>query len=737
LSPEVRERILNTYRQTLELARKGDRQEARLGCDFIARLDPSFEAVRTLRRRLAEGDGPVEVSDLIPAAEEDPGDATNPSGLPAPEAGADLAEPPAPAAGSAASAHAGGDALTAALSDLLDKRELRRLVQVAEDRRAEVAGNAALRKIVETAYAWLEAEPYVHNFLAAARKALEAGDLAGTEHELEKARSLDPSHPDIAEVARQRNARLAAASGKTASEQDPFTATDSLFDEGSGDLFDAEGAEIPDVEPDLILPGEDIFEAAVAPSGQPGASGTPPAWAPPGGDDQRVRELLDEGQADFDRQDYQGAINAWSRIFLISIDHPEASRRIEEARRLKEEGERKAEEVFHDATVAFVGGDAARARQRLEEVLATAPGHAGARELFDRLEREGVPTAPLPQAPASAPVVPAPSSPVPLPWESTVSTPPVPVAGGAALKPPPLAVPGPAEPVPARPPEARKVRPGGRGRKFLTIGGGVLVLVILVGFFAWQQWDHLFPNSEPRQEEGGDTSDRIARARRQYEAGKVKQAVTILSKMPEDDPRYDEAQELIARWQAELEPGEAGQADGGSGAEGEGEADGESPSPDELSLRERILAAARQAHGEGEHILADLYFQRAAKIAPLDEATAALHGDSLARIAPLSQEIDLFRQREWEFVLPRLWRMHQEEPENRDVVRLIVDSYYNLAVRDLQRGDAILAADRFKEALALRPDSADLERQRLFAETYRNRSKDLLYRIYVKYLPYR
>src|SRR5207237_7197557 len=55
--------------------------------------------------------------------------------------------------------------------------------------------------------------------------------------------------------------------------------------------------------------------------------------------DPRVRALLDEGQKAFDAGDLQGSIDAWSRIFLIDIDHQEASRRIDQARKLKAESE--------------------------------------------------------------------------------------------------------------------------------------------------------------------------------------------------------------------------------------------------------------------------------------------------------------------------------------------------------------------------------------------------------------
>jgi len=58
-------------------------------------------------------------------------------------------------------------------------------------------------------------------------------------------------------------------------------------------------------------------------------------------------------------------------------------------------------------------------------------------------------------------------------------------------------------------------------------------------------------------------------------------------------------------------------------------------------------------------------------------------------------------------------------------------------VRDLQRADAKKATENLKEAINLQKDDELLTRHYLFAQTYQERPKDLLYRIYVKYLPYR
>ena len=82
-------------------------------------------------------------------------------------------------------------------------------------------------------------------------------------------------------------------------------------------------------------------------------------------------------------------------------------------------------------------------------------------------------------------------------------------------------------------------------------------------------------------------------------------------------------------------------------------------------------------------------------------------------------------------------RVCEEDASNADINRLIVDSYYNLGVRDLQRGRPDLALRKFEEALNLRPDDSTLKRLQAFSATYQDRNEDLLYRIFVKYLPFR
>ena len=71
-----------------------------------------------------------------------------------------------------------------------------------------------------------------------------------------------------------------------------------------------------------------------------------------------------------------------------------------------------------------------------------------------------------------------------------------------------------------------------------------------------------------------------------------------------------------------------------------------------------------------------------------EQHRAGDHGhaaDHLARIEPIAQQIDLYTQRQWELALPALWRRKEQAPEDKDVHQLLVNSYFNLAVRETER----------------------------------------------------
>ena len=672
LSSDVKQRILSTFGQTLDLAREGNRQEALLGCDFVLRMDPQFQPAHRLQERLRSTTGAVRVDDLESApAIEDPFASLDGLSLELPDA---LPGFGAPDSG----------ALRAELQSLADQRRFQELITAAQAEHAVVMADPELQRIVSEAQERMEAEPYVLKFLAGARQALQSGDTTEVGRLLDKARALDPSHPGIAELDR---ARASVASP-------------------------------------LKIP------SAIK-------TGPMPITLPTGADsetDRRIRELLDEGQAAFDSGDPQGAIDSWSRIFLIDIDHEEAARRIEMARKLKAESERQAEEIFHDGVARLEAGDAAAARAAFQRVLEIQPSYFAAREYLQQLDAAR--PAPPPRPTGTREAFPAPP---PLPRTAARE------AAGHDLKEEILVPPEPFEEATARRPAKRTAagRDGGRTRRlFLLVGGAVLLIVLAVGGYVLLNRDQLFPNSreEPKPAaaaQKGEGNDPISRAERLHKAGRTPTALNQLKRIPPGDPNYQRAQKLIAEW------GGGAAAPAGAGATGTAVpgalpgTPGVPPDAEALERRKLLLAAAHQLATAHNSVRALGRLEQAGQIAKLEGDDAKLADDLRKQLEPIAAQVALFQQHEWERALPELWPVHEKDPGNNDVTQMIVDCYYNLAVHDLQRADAAKAAEKLKEALDLRQDDAVVKRDYLFAQTYQERPKDLLYQIYVKYLPFR
>ncbi|MFL6291465.1 MAG: hypothetical protein ACJ759_11280 [Thermoanaerobaculia bacterium] len=700
LSSDVQNRVLGTFEQTLGLAAEGSRQEALLGCDFVLRMDPHFEPARQLQERLRNSSGAVRVDDL-------------------------LAAPPA------------GN-LRPRFQALLDGRQFQELMTLAQQNQAAVGADAELMRIATEAQERMEAAPYVNKFVNAAREAARQGNREELARAVEKVRALDPSHPAIAELT---GASVAPAAPAVGARPAIPAITMPVLDPFASDAFPAGDAgfdlslEEPSLDtgfgtdlPELTFDGPGLgFDEPAAPSFMDpelisAADFQTDMLSSSSGDsetDRRIQQLLDEGQAAYEREDVQGAIDAWSRIFLIDIDHQEAARRIEQARKVKAESERQAEEVFHEGVAKMEAGDLEGAKQTFHRVLEIQPSYFAAREYLQQLEAGQVPTAR--PAPRHEPQ-PALSTPSELNLETAagdlkeeILIPPDPseLAAAERQKPRPKAA-------PVREKKARKT--------FALVGSAVLVLALAGGAFVYLNKDRLFPNSqteEPGPAQSGQ--DPIARAMDLHKGGKTQIAVAQLRRLSPDDPAYAKAQELISQW--DKSPGAAPPVPAPA-----------APAPAAPAIppeRLALLASARDAYQGGSYLEAVERYEVAAKKGRLDPSDAELLANARRQVEPLAAQINLVAQHEWEVALRDLWRLHEADPANRDINRLMVDSYYNLALRDLQRMDTKQALENFREAQGLNPDDADLKRQIAFTETYQNRPKDMLYRIYVKHLPLR
>jgi tetratricopeptide (TPR) repeat protein len=676
LSPDVQRRILTTYRQSLQSAQQGNLDEALLGCDFVLRLDPQFEAARTLQQMLSARRPPEAYAELLAALD-------------------------------GAGAPAGDSDLRSSFSEMLGERRFAEILNAAERDKRLVSADPELMRLVEAAQSRYEADPYMVKFADAAALSMRSGNLDEAGRLIEKARSLDATHPRLAELdemlgyysdpERQMGGRRR---GISVEEEPPAASAPEP----------SESVELPDLD----LSFGDLDAGGEAGAEGPGAGGEGferPTEETSG----RIAGLLSEGQAAFDRSEYQGAIDAWSRIFLIDIDHEEAARKIERARQLKSEREREVEEIFHDGVGRFDSGDLAGSRAAFQRVLAISPGYALAREYLEKLdERESGVTLPGAGLPELAPLPGAAAPQKPAETKRRVS-------GELPLE---LETPSAREarrrPVGAGYAATARRSSSGPSLRFVAIGGAVLALLAVAGWLLYTQRERLFPNAKPSPAPTAPAEvDPIARAKDLHEQGKTAMAVAQLRRVPPQDSHYGEAQSLVSQWERLAAPA-APEVD-----------------PGRVARRRALLEQAQVAIADGEHFRARRLFAQAAELGPLDGDWARMAAAAEERLRPLASELRLFKDGDYEYLVSQLWRRREAEPNNRDVARMLVDAYYDLGVLDLQRGDPAGAREKFREARTIDGGDASLQRLERFATGYEKRSQDLLYRIFVKYLPMR
>ncbi len=709
LASDVKQRILTTFQQTLELASKGSRQEALLGCDFILRLDPQFGPARTLQQLVQAGRSGPQLAALFGGGEVVPP-------APPPRASAvspAFAEPLLDLSDDVPfAAPTGAEPASSRFARLLAERRFGDILTAAEQEGPNLSGDAQARQLVEQARARLEAAPYVKTFVDSARQAMQTGDSEEAERLMRKARVLDPDHPEILALDEAQkfyaDPERAMGGRRRGIQMDEEPATPAAAA--------VQDLELPEVDFSFAGLAEDDYSF-----GGPVAGSGDSAAQPAGEHSVRIAELLESGQAACDRGEYQAAIDAWSRIFLIDIDHQEAARRIEKARQLKAEREREVEEIFHEGVARFDSGSFEPAKLAFNRALELSPGHLVALEYLEKIrERQlGAPSAAVGAATAAL-------RPSDLPGVALDGGRPGGRGARENMSGEILVPPEPGDGAPRTAAERSDFavaakRGNAPARGFLWIGGAVLLLLLAGGWLLLRNRASLFPNSkEPLQAAVPPTVDPIARARNLHAEGKTAVAIAQLRHLPPQEPQFAEAQSLISQWEALIKPAEPVPA---------------ALPPERQQKRQDLVAGAERACREQEFLRCDRWLTEAATIAPLSPEQVQLQAQAKQGLAPLAEELKLYGDGDFDFLLNKLWRRREAEPGNRDVRRLIVDAYYNLGILDLQRGDPAAAADKFREAVALDPADTEIQRLGAFSRVYSQRNEDLLFEIFVRNLP--
>ena len=714
LSTAVKERVQSTFQQTLALFKQGRTEEVLQGCGLILRMDPMFEPAKKLLEKAQNPAAAVDLESLV--------------------------RPPTPA-----------DALSEART-AMTKRDFQRVVNLTTEILTNDLMNEDARMLNEKARERLEAVPFIEQFARKIEQAVASGNAASARGDLDKIRSLDPDHPALARLEQaigqgsapaqsfvvdspsqpsSRGSTQASDFGFTFEEekqqQSPPATSPFSTDTGStapvtppsGFSFDSPTIPAKGFSFDTPVPqpspfGSDFsFDSPASPP-QPAKTPAPgefdfaTASIDTSPDDQKkIQQYIADGDRAFEGGNFQQAIDLWSRVFLIDVTNEDASSRIEKAKMKRRDTEQKVEAAMAAGMQALSRKDKATARERFTEVLRIDPGNTSAHEYLDAI---GGPIKVAAEPAIDKSFHPA-TPPPPPPSTASVFTEDI---GSEGTYEAPVIPPIPS-PAPRKAPVALKAAKPSRSA---PIGAIAVVLVVAVlgfgGWFAWSKWFNK-PKANPDA-----TQTILQQATVLSQEGQYDRAIALLQDVKPDDPQHDKALSMIADLQRKK--GQASEMVDGRPAG---------------AVYQEGVAAGKAAFDARDYAAAKKAFDSAARVKPLSPDMKAMYDIASQQVGKLASANSLFSEGRYQDAIGNLEILLQQDPQNASMKRMITDAHFNLGATALQEERMADAMKEFDEVLKRDPTDELATRSKLLAERYNGQPKDLLYKIYVKYLPLR
>jgi tetratricopeptide (TPR) repeat protein len=435
-----------------------------------------------------------------------------------------------------------------------------------------------------------------------------------------------------------------------------------------------------------------------------------PAATQTAGDDQRkIEQYLADGDRAANSGNYQQAIDLWSRIFLIDVTNDEASSRIENAKSKRRENEAKVDALLAAGEKAFNSADHNTARDKFSEALRLDPGNLTAHEFLERITA----AAPAPfETPFSAP---SKRNDTPAPQRGDIFDDDAMLSGSYdSLKPPDAPRP---VPIPAKKAAQPKAAAPAKKRSSSTGVLLTIVAVVIVAAAGWFLWSKYMakPAYDPSATQAIFVQANSFAKRQRYD-----QAIAILGDVKPSDPQHDKALEMIADLQHKK--AQAAQMINGRPAS---------------VVYEENIAAGRTAFDAHDYETAKTALDTAARVKPLPADLAAMYTTAAQQVAKLEVAKALFKERRYQDAATNLDPLLQADPQNQSIRRMLVAAHFDLGATALQEERLPDAMREFDEVLKNDPNDEIAKRSRTLAERYSGQPKDLLYKIYVKYLPLR
>ncbi|MEJ5166189.1 MAG: tetratricopeptide repeat protein, partial [Thermoanaerobaculia bacterium] len=392
---------------------------------------------------------------------------------------------------------------------------------------------------------------------------------------------------------------------------------------------------------------------------------------------ERVQALLNEGNRSFQLGEYQEAIDIWSRIFLIDMNNEEASKRIEEAKQKIAEEERKIEELYNMALSLLHQGKKEEAKKHFIDILAIEPHHIGARNYLKQLEEE--------EKIEEEPKVKMEEKPVTL--EEIL--PEIPKK----------------EEVPKAPPKKKNI--------LLPLGIAIFIILVLVG-----GWFLMEGKSKGPKPLSPDLL--LLKAEGLLSQGKLEEALQELLQIRPEAKEYQKALGLIDKIKKEMASKNKEIIDGRPAG----------------VVFEEYRSKAYNAYKQKDYATAEEYYKKAQEIKPLSFEDKSFYEDVQKILNQVNSAKNYATSGNYEQAISILKPIYEEE-KILQAKELLVLSNYNLGVQKLKEENLEEAYKYFREVIRIEPQDEEALKNIKFIERYREARKDLLYQIYLKYLPSR
>jgi tetratricopeptide (TPR) repeat protein len=103
-------------------------------------------------------------------------------------------------------------------------------------------------------------------------------------------------------------------------------------------------------------------------------------------EDQKILQLLSEGDRLYESEQYQKAIETWSEIFMLDVNHPTALQKIEQARAAANDQRNRMKDTLKNAQRAYEQGNTRQAYELFMQVKAIDPENSEANKYLSMME---------------------------------------------------------------------------------------------------------------------------------------------------------------------------------------------------------------------------------------------------------------------------------------------------------------------------------------------------------------